>query len=51
MSEVLPVEKPTGPVIEALGLTKFYGQVLGLNGIDLRIGSGITGLLGPKGAG
>ena len=32
-------------------LSKWYGQVIGLNDITLTIGGGITGLLGPNGAG
>jgi ABC-2 type transport system ATP-binding protein len=32
-------------------LSKWYGQVIGLNDISLTIAGGITGLLGPNGAG
>jgi ABC-2 type transport system ATP-binding protein len=32
-------------------LSKWYGQVIGLNDITLTIGGGVTGLLGPNGAG
>ncbi|MBU0755882.1 MAG: ABC transporter ATP-binding protein [Planctomycetes bacterium] len=32
-------------------VTRWYGQVIGLNNISLDIGPGITGLLGPNGAG
>lgn len=32
-------------------ISKWYGQVIGLNDISLRIKPGITGLLGPNGAG
>ncbi len=38
-------------VIEALNLSKWYGNVLGLNDVSLEIEAGITGLLGPNGAG
>lgn len=38
-------------VIEARNLSKWYGEVVALNGIDLDIGPGITGILGPNGAG
>lgn len=38
-------------VIEARDLSKWYGNILGLNEISLDIGPGITGLLGPNGAG
>lgn len=39
------------PVLEVEGLSKWYGQVIGLNNISVTIGEGITGLLGPNGAG
>ncbi len=39
------------PVIEARGLSKWYGAVIGLNDVSCQIGPGITGLLGPNGAG
>jgi len=32
-------------------LSKWYGQVIGLNDVTLAIGGGVTGLLGPNGAG
>jgi ABC-2 type transport system ATP-binding protein len=38
-------------VISASNLSKWYGNVLGLNDVSLDIESGITGLLGPNGAG
>ena len=38
-------------VIELNGLSKWYGEVIGLNNVTLRIDSGITGLVGPNGAG
>jgi ABC-2 type transport system ATP-binding protein len=38
-------------VIAAAGLSKWYGNVLGLNDVTLEIREGITGLLGPNGAG
>ncbi|NIM91778.1 MAG: ATP-binding cassette domain-containing protein [Candidatus Aminicenantes bacterium] len=39
------------PVIEVKNLSKWYGNVLGLNDVTLQIEPGITGLLGPNGAG
>lgn len=33
------------------GITKWYGQVIGVNDVSFRIGPGVTGLLGPNGAG
>src|SRR5262249_49974615 len=38
-------------VITAQQLSKWYGQVIGLNDITLAVPPGITGLLGPNGAG
>lgn len=38
-------------VISAAGLSKYYGNILGLNDVTLEIEPGITGLLGPNGAG
>ncbi len=32
-------------------VSKFYGEVLGINNVDLKIGRGLTGLVGPNGAG
>lgn len=40
-----------GPVVQAEGLSKWYGQVIGLNDVTLEVAPGITGLLGPNGAG
>ncbi len=38
-------------VIAADHLSKWYGQVIGLNDVTLSVPGGITGLLGPNGAG
>src|SRR5688572_21104125 len=38
-------------VVRAENLSKWYGQVIGLNDITITIGGGVTGLLGPNGAG
>src|SRR5262245_14344553 len=38
-------------IIEFDGVSKWYGNVIGLNKLTLRIPSGVTGLLGPNGAG
>jgi ABC-2 type transport system ATP-binding protein len=38
-------------VIAADHLSKWYGQVIGLNDVTLTVPAGITGLLGPNGAG
>jgi ABC-2 type transport system ATP-binding protein len=38
-------------LVEARGLSKWYGQVIGLNDVSVTVPRGITGLLGPNGAG
>jgi ABC-2 type transport system ATP-binding protein len=39
------------PVLVAEHVSKWYGQVIGLNDISVSVPPGITGLLGPNGAG
>ena len=39
------------PVLEAAHLSKWYGQVIGLNDVSVSVPPGVTGLLGPNGAG
>ena len=39
------------PIVAASHLSKWYGQVIGLNDVTLTVPTGITGLLGPNGAG
>ncbi|MCY4078163.1 MAG: ABC transporter ATP-binding protein [Acidobacteria bacterium] len=41
----------TPPVVAVEGLSKWYGQVIGLNDVTASVPPGITGLLGPNGAG
>ena len=43
--------EPPVEVVRAENLSKWYGQVIGLNDITITIGGGVTGLLGPNGAG
>lgn len=38
-------------MIELIGLSKWYGEVIGLNNVTATIGQGMTGLVGPNGAG
>jgi len=47
------MQSPTAgqPVITAEHLSKWYGQVSGLNDVSVKVPPGITGLLGPNGAG
>ena len=42
---------PITPIISARQLSKWYGQVIGLNYFNLDINPGITGIVGPNGAG
>jgi ABC-2 type transport system ATP-binding protein len=39
------------PIVAFDGVSKWYGNVIGLNKLTLRIPAGVTGLLGPNGAG
>ncbi len=39
------------PIVQAQALSKWYGQVIGLNGFALRVMPGITGIVGPNGSG
>ncbi len=39
------------PLITAEQLSKWYGQVIGLNDVTVSVPPGVTGLLGPNGAG
>ena len=39
------------PTVDIQELSKWYGQVVALNGVSLSLGPGVTGLLGPNGAG
>ncbi len=42
---------PATSIVATDHLSKWYGQVIGLNDVTLSIGGGVTGLLGPNGAG
>ena len=39
------------PVVAADRVSKWYGQVIGLNDVSVEVRPGVTGLLGPNGAG
>src|SRR3954469_23163370 len=39
------------PIIAFDGVSKWYGNVIGLNKLTLHVPAGVTGLLGPNGAG
>ena len=53
MSDAGAVDTPVAPstVISADHLSKWYGQVIGLNDVSVNVPPGVTGLLGPNGAG
>ena len=38
-------------VLELGGVSRWYGNVVAVNGVSMTIGPGVTGLLGPNGAG
>jgi ABC-2 type transport system ATP-binding protein len=42
---------PTSETIAFEDVSKFYGEVLGVNRVNLTIEPGITGLVGPNGSG
>jgi ABC-2 type transport system ATP-binding protein len=48
METVAPV---VPPVVTAEKVSKWYGQVIGLNDVSVSVPPGVTGLLGPNGAG
>jgi ABC-2 type transport system ATP-binding protein len=41
----------SAPIVSADHVSKWYGQVIGLNDVSVTVPAGITGLLGPNGAG
>jgi ABC-2 type transport system ATP-binding protein len=41
----------SAPIVSAEHVSKWYGQVIGLNDVSVTVPPGITGLLGPNGAG
>ncbi len=41
----------SAPVVSADHVSKWYGQVIGLNDVSVSVPAGVTGLLGPNGAG
>jgi ABC-2 type transport system ATP-binding protein len=46
-----PGSQMTGPAVVFEEVSKFYGEVLGVNRVTLNIPPGITSLVGPNGAG
>ncbi len=39
------------PIVGFNDVSKWYGNVIGINKLSVEIGPGVTGLLGPNGAG
>ena len=48
---MMPNETGPAPIIQARALSKWYGEVIGLNNFALRVSPGITGIVGPNGSG
>jgi ABC-2 type transport system ATP-binding protein len=46
-----PPGLPAAPAIEALNVSRWYGNIVAVNDISFALSPGITGLLGPNGAG
>lgn len=44
-------QRATPPIIDFRDVSKWYGNVIGVNNLTLKIFPGVTGLLGPNGAG
>jgi len=44
-------EAPSVPVVEADGVSKWFGDVVAVSDVSFAIGPGVTALLGPNGAG
>ncbi len=44
-------EPPSHAAVRAQSLSKWYGQVIGINDVTVNVPAGVTGLLGPNGAG
>jgi ABC-2 type transport system ATP-binding protein len=50
-TESAPAMPAAAPVLSADHVSKWYGQVIGINDVSVSVPPGITGLLGPNGAG
>jgi ABC-2 type transport system ATP-binding protein len=51
MEAVATTPAPAAPIVTAEHVSKWYGQVIGLNDVTVSVPPGVTGLLGPNGAG
>lgn len=50
-SMAVPPPPPPQPIVAFNAVSKWYGNVIGLNKLSVRVPAGVTGLLGPNGAG
>jgi ABC-2 type transport system ATP-binding protein len=48
---VVAFEPVAPPIVEFRGVSKWYGNVIGVNRLTVGVPAGVTGLLGPNGAG
>ena len=48
---VAPAAPARAAIVTAEHVSKWYGQVIGLNDVNVSVPAGVTGLLGPNGAG
>lgn len=44
-------QKSKTPLIKAEEVSRWYGEIIGLNSFNVEISSGVTGIVGPNGAG
>ena len=51
MSAAVTASATATPIVTADHVSKWYGQVIGLNDVSVKVPPGVTGLLGPNGAG
>jgi ABC-2 type transport system ATP-binding protein len=51
MTPVESASSRTLPIVTTEHVSKWYGQVIGLNDVSVSVPPGVTGLLGPNGAG
>lgn len=51
VSALAPVRTPAAERVVFENVSKFYGEVLGVNRVNLSIPPGVTGLVGPNGSG
>jgi ABC-2 type transport system ATP-binding protein len=50
-TEPVPAADPSTPMIEVVGASKWFGDVVAVSDVSFHLGPGVTALLGPNGAG